>query len=113
MKFSEIFWIPKIEKLYFITSETTTYNVFDEYLDFPTKNLYPRVLLQGEFNEVIKIKFLSFFDSKNLFLENGIQPEKWIPKIVQKYVLILFLNSPCKSTLSVKILRFRTVCTLF
>ena len=85
MKFSKIFWIPKIEKFNFVTSETTTYDVFNEYFEFSIKHLYPRVLLHGEFSKVIKTKFFLFFGFQNLFLENGIQYGKWIPKIAQNF----------------------------
>ena len=73
MKFSEIFWIPKIEKFDFVTPEITTYNVFHEYLDFPCKNLYSEVLLQGEFTDVIKMNFFIIFGfQKSIF-------RKWNP----------------------------------
>ena len=73
MKFSRFFWIPKIEKFDFVTSETTMYSVLDEFLEFPIKNLYPRVLLQGEFSKVIKMKFFTIFGFQNSIFR------KWNP----------------------------------
>ena len=68
MRFSRNFWIPKIEKINFVTPETTTYTVFHEFLEFLIKNLYPRVLLRGEFSKVMKISFFNFFGfQKSIF----------------------------------------------
>ena len=56
------------------------YDVYNKFWYFSIKNLYSRVLLQGEFKRVFKPKFFINLDSKNLFTESGIQYDKWIPK---------------------------------
>ena len=113
MKFLKIFGIQKIKNLILWNLELHRIMFSMNFWTFQSKSCTLGYFCEANSMKLPKWDFSKFLDSKNLFIEFGIQNRKWIPQIAQKHPLILLLNSTCKNTLCGQVSGVENVCTLF